>query len=217
MEKTEVVLEEKLYFKPTDYGKGGKDKRPRRTADGEEKKEHRAARLIFLLGFLALAILIIVWLLKGKMMSTNEKIPNVKNTALSCSSDSFVYPLFRYDNAESRNLEVKMIFSEDELKSISLEYTLFYNSAEAIKASEAHNHAEMNFNFGRSGLNPDHYDAKYTILSDSMRMNLYSVANRLDEAAKPYFLINGDGTFPTRKTELKKNYEAKGFSCKTTE
>ena len=109
-----------------------------------------------------------------------------------------------------------MIFSEDELKSISLEYTLFYDSAEAIKASEAHNHAEMNFNFSRSGLSPDHYNAKYTVLSDSMRMNLYSVANKLDETAKLYFLIDGDGAFPTGKSTLKKNYEMKGFICKTT-
>ena len=197
-------MEEKLYFKPEGPAKEKK----------RGKKSHKVLRLVCFLLFFLIIVLIIIWLLRGKTTKTTEKIPNIETESVYCSSDSFTYPLFRYDEAKSRNLEVKMVFSEEKLKTITLEYSLFYNSKELIEASEAHNHAEMNINFAKSGLNPDSYNAKYTILSDQMRMSLYANSSNFDETAKLYFLIKTEGDFPTDESTLSRNYESQGFTCK---
>lgn len=209
-------MEEKLYFKPASYGKGTKAKKPE-----SEKPEKEPTHIFLKFGLIILVlvaiVLVIIYFLHGKTTTTSEKIPNVKSVALSCASDSFIYPIFVYDGSKSRGLEVKMIFSEEELKSISLGYSLLYDSADLVQASEAHNHAAMNISFGKNNLEADAYNAKYTILSDRMRMNLYAPSSKLDETAKLYFLIDGDGTFPKSVQELRKNYESQGFACEISE
>ena len=207
-------MEQELYFKPGNYGKGIEKKSEEKpSSTPKEKGKGKAVKLIIVLLFLVITIAVVWYLLRGKTTTTSEQIPNVKTTSLVCSSDSFVYPLFRYDDAKSRKLEMKMVFSSEDLKSIALEYSLFYDSADLVKASEAHNHAEMNHDFAASGLNPDSYDAKYTILSDRFRMNLYATPKKLDETAKRYFLIESDGDFPTSVTNLRENYESEGLTC----
>lgn len=212
-------MEEKLYFKPENYEKRNKTKKPKSL---EPTKTDQKPLLVFFrigLVLLILIILIIVafYFLRGKTIITTEKIPNIESTLLSCSSDSNTYPIFTYDKAKARRTSVKMIFSEEKLKSIALEYSLFYDSVEESTVGEARNHAAMNLSFQKVGLAPDAYSAKYTILSDQARMNLYATSKKLDETAKRYFLVETDGTFPTSAEELRKNYEAQGFTCETSE
>ena len=124
-------MEEKLYFKPADYGKGTKKAKVK-----PEKSPKPFLRLgIVLVIFIAL-IIVVLYFLRGKTTTTNEQIPTVKSTSLSCFSDSFVYPIFTYDGAKSRELSIKMIFSEDTLKSVALEYSLFYDSVELIREAK---------------------------------------------------------------------------------
>ncbi len=210
-------MEEKLYFKPANYGKGKKKEQSEQKSEPKTKKNRKAFKLVIVLLVLTVIVAVIIWLLRGKTTTTSEKIPNVKSSSLICSSNSFVYPIFTYDEAKVRNLNIKIISTEDKLKSISLEYTLFYDSIEAATGSAAHNHGAMNISFGKVGLKPDSYNAKYTILSDQFRMNLYATEKKLDETAKRYFLIETEGAFPTHVTELKQNYEAQGFTCETSE
>ena len=75
----------------------------------------------------------------------------------------------------------------------------------------------MNISFGKVGLEADAYDAKYTMLSDRVRMELYATSAKLNEAAKRYFLVETDDNFPTSISALRKNYESQGFACEFPE
>ena len=206
-------MEEKLYSKPANYGKGKKKIKQ----EEQKEKDHKGLKLGLAFLVLAALVIVILYFLRGNTSITNEKIPNVKNTLVSCYSGSIYYPVFTYDGAEKRETDIKIVAQDYELKSISLEHSLFYNSATAIEASEAHNHAAMNLSFGKNGLGPDSYDAKYTILSDRVRMNLYAASAKLNDVAKQYFLVETEGAFPTSVLSLRKNYEAQGFTCETSD
>ncbi len=200
-------MEEKLYFKP--------ETRRQKKKDNQTRK--KIVKIIAVLFFSLIIILIILYFLKGSTTTTQGKIPSVKNTLVSCSSESIEYPILTDDGASGREFNIKIVVEEEKIKSISLEYSLFYDSIEAVKASETHNHANMNISFHKAGLSADEFNAKYTILSDRMRMNLYATEKKLDERAKQYFLVEMKGDFPTLISELRKNYEAQGFTCETSE
>ncbi|MBR3204743.1 hypothetical protein IKF81_03630 [Candidatus Saccharibacteria bacterium] len=210
-------MEEKIYFKPSAHEKATERKKPKPKEQKCAKRTFGLLRVGLALIFLIAIFILVLFLLRGKTTISSEKIPIIKSTSLSCSSNSVTHPIVYYDGAKSHELTIKMALSEDELKSIALEHSLFYDTPEEIRGSETHNHAGMNISFRNNNLSADAYNAKYTSLSDRMRINLYTTANKLDETAKIYFLIKTEGAFPTSATELRKNYESQGFICKTSE
>lgn len=76
-------MEEKLYFKPADYGKG---KKKAEKDKPKEKENHKVAKLIGILLFLLIVVVIIIWLLRGKITTTGQYPENVKIESLKCES-----------------------------------------------------------------------------------------------------------------------------------
>ena len=171
-------------------------------------------------GFLliiAAVVLILIFLLRGNTTTTSEKIDGTTTTALNCISGYVRYPIFTYDNANRRELNIKMVFSGDDLRTAALDYSLFYDDAEVIKASEAHNHAAMNISYSENGFRPDEFNTKYTMLDDRLRMNLYANGKEINEVSAKYFLIDAESGMPKTLSEYRKNYAERGLKCETTE
>lgn len=162
------------------------------------------------------AVLLIWFFLQGQTTVEGDWPGDVKDTSLSCSVDGMLYPIFEYDEAVSKKIETKLIFDNDELRTVSLTATMKYNNSDKVYASVSHNEAAMNRSFGASGLGANALSAVYSENSDSMVMTLYARASEYNEVIGKYFLSNGIGKNASLET-FKTKYETQGFSCTKSE
>lgn len=181
-----------------------------------KKKRNNIGITICLIVFIVTILgLVLFFSTRGKTTTSGNYPDNVSDESLTCSGENIDYPFFTYDNAIKKTAEIKALFSNNELKSIALTYSLYYNDAQSITASEAHSHAAMNKSFGEIGLNKaDAYNAKYAKMEDRMQMNLYTTANDFNNTAKRYFLFETDEELPDTIEGYQAVYKTKGLNCK---
>lgn len=161
-------------------------------------------------------VFVVVQLLTGKTTKTEGKIEDFKTQSLTCAAEGADYPFFTYDSAENKTAQITVLFSGGKLKSIALNYSLYYADKQAVDASEAHNHAAMNKSFASSGLKTaDAYSAQYAKMPDRMQMNLYTGAKEMDLTAAKYFMLDmtSDYGIPDTLNGYKEEYEKRGFIC----
>ena len=160
-------------------------------------------------------VILLIFLMRGKTTVTGQYLDDVKNVSLSCEGVGLPYPIFTYDNSSQKKAKLNLIFSRDELKSISLVYNLSYSSLNSSTASKAHNHAAMNISFGKDGLNADNYSAVYSESETGLQMSLYATGSDLKSSVfKKYFFLEGD-TIANSPDTYQRAYESRGFTCKT--
>lgn len=216
-------MEEKLYFKPSSYGKGAKKKdskaklepKPEPKTDKSEKS-HRARNLILFLVFIAVIILIILWLLRGKTTTTGQYPANIKNESLECISDKLTYPKLGTVSPapQTTNLTLTAIFTnEDTISSLSVKNLMTFTSNSEAVVAEARIHANFNIGLRTYNYNPEKFDNKFSIMHDKLLVNLTVKGKDLDEFSKSYFLINSD-KIPVALADFQKEYEPQGFSCR---
>lgn len=151
----------------------------------------------------------------GSIIYTDNNLGIYANTVLSCTSPSVNYPFFTYDDSESRELSIDVIFSDKILNAISLKYILYYSDQDKISKSQATNHAAMDISFYSSGLGANSFDAVYSILNDSMRMTLYATKNIFNRSAAQYFMIDvpDEAPVPQSIDEFEAIYKKGGLNC----
>ncbi|MBQ6396064.1 hypothetical protein IJH89_00580 [Candidatus Saccharibacteria bacterium] len=214
-------MKEKLYFEPSGSKKDKKKKRQtgQRVEKSADKKNHRALKLICLLLFLLVFILIIIWLLRGKTVTTGAYPANIKNESLECSSTEVAYN--KLGNFDIRPQETQLTFtavfsSDDELRSLSLkDLMVFADNSEAIVA-EARSHANFNTSLHAYNYSIGKFDNKFSIMGNKLLVTLAVKSKEFDEFSKDYFLISSE-TLPTSLADFRKNYESQGFSCRINE
>lgn len=159
------------------------------------------------------AVALLVWFfLNGQTKVTGEPTGVTQNSSLTCKVSDVNYPIFTVDDASSKETEVKVLFNGDKMKSVSLTQTMYYNSLDEAKKSEAHNHAAMNVAFGNAGLAADAFEAHYTTQEDKMVMTLYAEAEEYNEVAAKYFRANGTSK-RSSIDEFTKALNSQGLSC----
>lgn len=176
-----------------------------------KKRKKNSATII---GIILAAIIIVlsILLLNGKTTTTGSYPDDISDESLTCTAENIDYPFFAYDNAIKKEAEINVLFSRDKLKSIALTYSLYYNNAQSITGSEAHNHAAMNISFGKNSMGADALNANYAKLEDRMRMNLYASGNEISNITLRYFFITTDN-IPENVTTFKNIYQGIGFKC----
>ena len=164
---------------------------------------------------LVIAALIFFDSMNGQIVTTGQNPDRISGSSLNCTS-SQAYPIFTYDSAKTRQLKITAGFYDGKVDSISLTYELYYDDPQQIIASEAHNHAAMNIDFGKNGLSADSYNANYAKMENYMRMALYIKSDKINSTAAKYFMINTEEStkLPSTLSEYQKNYESQGFVCK---
>ncbi len=163
-----------------------------------------------------IAAIIMTILMRGETKTSGQNPENVIGESLICENQSTIYPFFGYDNARARNLRISANFYKDELDTIALTYTLYYDTPGQIEASEAHNHADMGISFGKNNLGADPFNVHFTKLNDSIRMELYITFKDLTPIAAKYFMIElyDEITLPKTLSEYHRNYKNQNFTCK---
>ena len=209
-------MEEKLYFKPADYGKGTKKKvKPIKN----DKKGHRVLKLVFIIVFVVLIVLVILWLLRGKTTTTGRYPENVKSESLECASNQIVYSKADKMDSENKELKITMIFyGENELSSGNLKYTLHLDSHLQAAQAESLLHSQFAKNLSASGHKFEEFDNKFTVMDGDLVITLHLSDGKINEQSKDYFLIEQTtaGALPKTLSEYRKNYENQGFSCKSS-
>ena len=182
----------------------------------EEKKNNNGVIIGVIIFVIIIIGLIIFFLTQGSSTTTGNYPDNVSDKSLTCTATNIDYPFFAYDKSNKKEAEINVLFSKDKLRSISLAYSLYYDNAQDIVGSEAHNHAAMNISFGEYHLGADAFNANYAKLEDRMRMSLYASGSDITTTALRYFLINTESV-PEKITIFQNIYQNKGFKCETSE
>ena len=175
--------------------------------------------ILAIIAGLGAVVAILLYLMHGNTVTTNDEMAPISNDALSCTSDKISYPIFTYDSSDRKELKVDLIFAGDKLRTIALSYTLYYGDENSITVSEAINHADMNLSFYSSGLGSDALNAKYSKLSDALRFGLYAHDSDMNRVTARYFMVKvGDhDDLPDTIMEYRRNYEEQGLACVITE
>lgn len=209
-------MEEKLYFKPADYGKGKKRKRAEED-EPKEKKNHKVLKLIGVLVFLAILVVVIIWLLQGKTTTTGQYPANVRNESLSCLATDKAYEPANRISSDNKELKIDMIFyGAEKLSTMSLKYTLTFASNEEAYSAEAFNHAGFNLGLQERGFSSGSFNNKFSLMDNILVLALHADASEVEEElVREYFLLDRSA-FPKTLSDFRKHYESTGFSCTST-
>ncbi len=162
---------------------------------------------------IAAIVLVLLFLMQGKTTSIDPGSEVTTTESITCESTTTKYPIL--SGGTLSNLKINAIFNNDKLHTISLTYKLNYGNNEAAKQGSATNHAAMNKSFSKDNLEPDSFDATYSILEDTFQMTLYAEAREINAISAKYFLLEDSSKYT--KEILTKTYNEKGLNCLTTD
>lgn len=156
-------------------------------------------------------VLVILFLLQGKtFMSTSDG--ELKNTsALSCTGTDIEYP-FIVNDTKNHSMKIKIIFQSGQLNTISLTYQMYYDSVSKIEQNVTDSSIALDKAFYQDGLPPDSLGSKFSALSNSAQMSIFSEAANLNDITAKYFLLEDTENNYTQNN-LKEAYEEKGLEC----
>ena len=166
--------------------------------------------LIGIIRIIITVVSVVLFLLQGstKTVSTGEvEIAE----SVTCNGEGIFYPIFKYDNSESKSIKINAMFDGDKFETISLVYKLNYNNSEQIKQSTTENHIAMNKSFDADSLSADSFDTHFSNLADAAQMTLYAEAKELNGVTAKYFLL--DGVTNYTKDTMTKKYNSQGLDC----
>ncbi|MBQ3468374.1 hypothetical protein IJH19_02485 [Candidatus Saccharibacteria bacterium] len=214
-------MEEKLYFKPGNYGKGIKKKtaKPDNNKDAGAKS-HSLRNLIIFVLVLTIIIMVILWLLRGKTTTSGRFPENIKNESLECNISGLIYEKTNRITSPKTETKITMIFyGVDDLNSINLRHTIHLSSSEEAARSEAIAHVQLAENLADSGLDYGEFNNKFTRIDNNLTLELYDNGSFKKDIMYGFFLvdkISDSDHYPTKLEEFRNNYENKGFACKSS-
>ena len=214
----EMFLEEKIYFKPADYGKGVKKKEKVESMKEENPKTFRVICLLF---FLAVIIITIIWLLHGETTTTGQYPENERSEYLECTANNIIYEKVAEVDSDKKELKISMNFSDadNNFTSASLKYTLLYDTESEAYSAEALSHAQFNIGLVSLGYESGKFNNKFTLMGNKLMITLGLTSSKdITDATKEYLLIDEitEGILPSSLNEYRSNYEAQGFNCKSS-
>ena len=177
-----------------------------------KKQYKRAMVTILFMGFIVALAVFLFFALEGSSEISGEYPEPQHSTALICESDKLSYPFFDYDGSNAKNTKITAIFDQDEINSISLTHTLYYDDRKAVLSSEALNHAAYNHGLSDYGFNADSFSAVFSKIENRLQLSIYVSKDEMEANTLRFFFLNG--AFPTNIEETKSEYEELGFSCK---
>lgn len=185
--------------------------------DNPKKKQNLTVILVIVgIALVCTAVVcLLLFLMQGETTITENDDGEQTAEKIICKSQEVSYPLFDYDNSDSKSMEVTATFRDDKLDSISLIYRLYYSDAKQIESSESINHAALNISSQGAGLGPDAYNAKYSKLKDSLQLSLYAEKDDINNKALPYFMLTKINVAPYTQDKVAKAYANQGFDCES--
>lgn len=178
------------------------------------KKKYKSNKrwiLFWAIAFALLAIVIAIPVITQTRTDTDagERVTEIR--ALTCRTAGQLYPYFTYDNSTKKDLKIIVTFADDDVRSLSLQQTLYYPDEEMKVKSEAENHASVNKQFGTDSMQADALGATYAITSDGVRFGLYITSDQLNSKSAKYFLI--DEATKHDYNNIRQALVAQGLEC----
>lgn len=204
-------MENKIYFQPEVHVK----RKQRKETTG---KNHRELYLIVFLAFVGIIILAILYLLRGTTKISGKYPENINNESITCYSKELRFDKTPSLDSDNKQIRINMIFNgEEDLKAISLEYTLNYATEDEAYRAEAVSHAELNRSLASAGYSTDKFENKFARYNNKLIISLFSNLNELDQISASFFMLNHDAVVSSKTMdEYEEYYTNQGFACKST-
>lgn len=207
-------MEEKLYFKPSNYGKGSKTKQKK---GGDEEKGHKMFKLVGFMFFLFVIIFIVTILLRGKTITTGQYPANIRNEALECTSQDILYSKITSVNSQNKELKLNLVFvGSEKINTIGVRYTLNYANRNEAVSAEALSHAELNNGLAALGFSSEKFENKFTLIDNSLTISIHGNSAEINDDTKEYFMFEKTAELPKTLDEYRSYYSSIGFECKST-
>lgn len=181
------------------------------------KKSSSSIFLIVGIIFIIIAIAIaLIFFPRGKSTTTGSYPEPESSESITCEATGLTYPAIDPRDASHTITKITATFKKDTLDSISLAYSLYYDTADRINASLNTNHANLNLATQKEGLGSDIFNLHFNKLSDRLEFHLYAEAKDISATSAKYLLLNtypDTGTYT--KSLIESTYQAAGLKCAT--
>lgn len=190
---------------------------------GKLSKNNKQYQLWIGLGLVVVAIVLIVVVvvnMMGQETTGDVKIGGeAKVTGLICKDAVSVHPALESKPMGEHTNTITANFQNDKLSSISLVYEGDYGAEAMAKEGESFARADYNLTLiNKYGERDDIFSVGFSV--DGSKMQMVQTArdiSKINSNTVTYFLLD-QGTSIAKSLEgLKKQYEAKGFSCEISD
>lgn len=162
-------------------------------------------------------VLLIIIFTQGKTYISNNSPSVFKMDSISCRSAKMIFPGIRDEDADEKNMNITLIFKNDNIESIGIKYSLRYNSDEAARNAEVISQSELSTLTGKAGLGSvDSLNHKFSTFNNQLFFSLFVKKNDITNAASPFLLLTDDKTIQIesmKKNDYIDNYTKLGFTC----
>lgn len=175
--------------------------------------------LALLLGAIVLIVVVVINMMKGEETGDLKIGGEAKVTGLVCKNKELMHPAFTDVPMVSYSDTITANFRDDKLSSISLVFEANYDTEQKAVEGEAFARANYNLTLTRKyGEKDDIFSDGFSI--DGTKVQMVQTArdiSKINRNTVTYFLLD-QGTEIAKTLEgLKKQYEAKGFTCEISE
>lgn len=176
--------------------------------------------LTLLLAAIVLIVIVTVNAMKGESTGDLKIGGEAKVTGLVCKDTASLHPALVKVPMQSHTNTVTANFQNDRLSSISLVYEGEYGTAEKAKTAEAFASTESSLILTKQyGEKRDDIFSSNTS-TNGTKMQMVQTArdiSKINTNTVTYFLLDQGTTIAKTLDGLKKQYEAKGFSCEISD
>ena len=167
------------------------------------------------LGILAIiaAVVLVLMILTQGSTKTSGGFPEPEETeSITCTKGGEVLSLFDTKNATSLGTKVTATFEKGKMKTISVNYSMKYDSEEAKKDSINTNHVKINLATQEEGLGYDIFNLRTTSVGNELDMRMYTEAEKITNVSAKYLMLEqAAGNYSM--SSVKSNYVSQEFKC----
>lgn len=167
----------------------------------------------------ALIVFVFWWLMRPKETYTSNSIDASKADALVCKIDDIDDVFFESEYAISDRHEIKAMFEEDKLSSLSYSYYGSFESNDVAKTVDATMHGKYNKYLGERSLSQNSLNPVFSVMENDTKVSLYAKNSEVTNQTAMFFFVDSDEfqRLSSRNiNELKEMYEKKDFTCQIT-
>lgn len=189
---------------------------------GKLSKKNKQYQLWVGLGLLLVVIIltvVIVNAMRGQEAGDLKIGGEVKVMGIVCKDTSSLHPALTSVKIDSYTNTITANFSDDKLSSISLLYEGEYGTEKSAKSAEAFAAADYNeILVKKYGEKIDIFSVNFSVEGSKMQMaQTTRNIGKINTNTVAYFLLDHGASMAKSPDGLKKQYEAKGFTCEISD
>ena len=173
------------------------------------------------LAIIVVIICVVIWLLThqtGDHYTISED--EADTTSMECTSTSLEDAFFVSERAQRYEHLLKFLFKDDRLDQVSYDYSSVYNSESAASGASADLHTKF-FKFMDSvSLSNVELNPNFAPVKSKLKISLYWDLSKVSGVVAPVFFMTEEdynSLNNSGRSEVKRMYEDKGFSCTVTD